>query len=152
MQATRRWLRDALDLAPGTDRTPVTRATGLVATDRTLGLGTRVHEAHESGTGEDVARDMMYAGRERDESRRDSRDTDVLDHGEDKEHRPRNKGSENRRRHRPLARAPSDPLTGSSLLTPSGSASRAYHPWRGTVREERERGVVLRGRRIVGRF
>jgi hypothetical protein len=88
----------------------------------------------------------MRARRERDESRRGSRDTDVLDHGEEKEHRPSIKGSENRRRRRPLARTPVD------LLTPSGSASRAYHPWRGAVREERERGVVLRGRRIVGRF
>jgi hypothetical protein len=120
MQATRRRLRDAQDLALGMD--------------------------------EDAARDMMRAGRERDESMRVSCDTDVLDHGEEKEHRPRNTGSENRRRRRPPARTPANPLTGSSLLTPSGSASRAYNPWRGVVREERERGVVLRGRRIVGRF
>jgi hypothetical protein len=97
MQAARRRLQDALDLAPGTD--------------------------------EDAARGMMRAGRERDESKRGSRDTDVLDHDEEKEHRPRNTGSENRRRRRPPARAPADPLTGSSLLTPSGSASRAYRPW-----------------------
>jgi hypothetical protein len=58
------------------------------------------------GTDEDAARDMMRAGRERDESRRDSRDTDILDHGEEKEHRPRNTGSENRQRRRPPARAP----------------------------------------------
>jgi hypothetical protein len=44
---------------------------------------------------EDAARDMMCAGRERDEDRRDSRDTGILDHDEEKEHRPRNKGSEN---------------------------------------------------------
>jgi hypothetical protein len=35
----------------------------------------------EPGTDEDAARDMMRAGRERDESRRGSRDTNVLDHG-----------------------------------------------------------------------
>ena len=28
--------------------------------------------------------------------------------------------------------------TGSSLLAPLGNASRAYHPWRGAVREERD--------------
>jgi hypothetical protein len=80
MQAARRRLRNALDLAPGMD--------------------------------EDAARDMMRAGRERDEDRRNSHDTGILDHGEEKEHRPRNKGSENRRRRRPSARAPADQLTG----------------------------------------
>jgi hypothetical protein len=69
---------------------------------------------------EDATRDMMRARRERDEDRRDSRDTGILDHGEEKEHRPRNIGSENRRCRRPSARAPADPLTGAGHGAPSG--------------------------------
>jgi hypothetical protein len=59
------------------------------------GLAARDHEAHASGTGEDTARDMMRAGRERDESRRGSRDTNILDHSEEREHRSRNTWREN---------------------------------------------------------
>jgi hypothetical protein len=35
-------------------------------------------------------------------------------------------------------RGPAGLSTGSSLLAPLGNASRAYHPWRGAVREERD--------------
>jgi hypothetical protein len=88
MQAARRRLRNALDLALGMD--------------------------------EDAARNMMRAGRERDEDRRDSRDTGIIDHDEEKEHRPRNIGSENRRCRRPSARASADPLIGAGHDAASG--------------------------------
>jgi hypothetical protein len=101
---------DVLDLAPGMDHALGTRAIGLVATDSPPGLTARVPETHAPEAGEDATRDTVLAGRERDESRRGSRDTDILDHGEEKEHRSRNTGSEKRRRRRPQARAPTAPL------------------------------------------